>query len=253
MKRNNYLSLLGITLCLISTSSFAIDAKSQLIGMAEKLSKANSFSVFMDVSYDSVQASGQKIEFGELHKVQIYRPNHFRIDTKTSDNEVDGITSDGSIMTIFNNSENVYSQSRSPGSIDQTIRYVVADLGMRVPLARMMVSTLPKELMALSGDNIEYVELNTLNKTPTHHIIGRMEGVDFQVWIMPNMLPERIVLNYKNDPGQPQFRATFSNWNLNPNFSNSTFTFIPQKGAEKIPTVLPGMKEDTKKETKGAE
>lgn len=246
MKRNNYLCLWVITLCLISTNSFAIDAKSQLIGMAEKLSKANDFSVFMNVSYDSIQTSGQKIEFDELHKVQIQRPNHFWIDTKTSDNEMDGITSDGSIMTIFNNNENVYSQSSSPGSIDQTIRYVVADLGMRVPLARLMVSTLPQELMALSGDDLEYVELNTLKNTPTHHIIGRTADVDFQVWIMPNMLPERIVLTYKSVPGQPQFRATFTDWNLNPNFSDSTFTYIPQKGAEKIQTVLPGIKEDTK-------
>ena len=246
MKRNNYLFLCAVTLSLISTSAFAIDAKSLLVGMAERLSKTNNFSVFMNISYDSVQASGQKIEFSELRKVQVHRPNHFRVDSKASDNEIEGLISDGSIMTTFNNSENVYSQTPSPGSIDQTIRHAVGKLGIRVPLARMLVSTLADELMELTGDNLEHIELNTLKNAPTHHIAGRTEDVDFQVWIMPNMLPERIVLTYKNVPGQPQFRATLSNWNLNPKFSNSTFAFIPQKGAEKILTVMPGIKQKTK-------
>jgi hypothetical protein len=61
--------------------------------------------------------------------------------------------------------------------------------------------------------------------------------VDFQLWIADGDQPPplRAVLTYKNDPGQPQFRAQFSDWNLAGEPPDSTFTFAPPVGANKIP------------------
>lgn len=52
-------------------ASGAIDAKSQLDGMAKKLAGARQFSVSIHMNYDVVQASGQKIQFSEVRKVWI--------------------------------------------------------------------------------------------------------------------------------------------------------------------------------------
>jgi hypothetical protein len=49
----------------------------------------------------------------------------------------------------------------------------------------------------------------------------------------------RAVLTYRNDPGQPQVRAEFSDWNLATEPTDSTFTFVPPTGANKMRAVEP--------------
>jgi len=230
--------------------SGAIDAKSQLYGMAKKLAGARHFSVSIDMNYDVVQASGQKIQFSELRKVQVIRPNYLRVDTQQSDGDAGGLIFDGKTLTLFSTPENVYSQTTHSGDVDSAVRYAVGKLGIRVPLARMLTTTLPQELQKLST-KVDYVEHNILRTTPSHHIAGQMRDVDYQVWIDKDMLPTRMVLTYKNEPGQPQFQAVFSSWNLTSNIDASTFTFMPAKNAEKIPTLLPASRKNGMNKTQG--
>ena len=71
-----YLSTGLIALGLVSGIALAADdAKSQLMAMATKLAEAKQFSVSMRMGYDAVQKDGQKIEFGEIRKTLISRPN----------------------------------------------------------------------------------------------------------------------------------------------------------------------------------
>ncbi|MBV8173453.1 MAG: DUF2092 domain-containing protein, partial [Verrucomicrobia bacterium] len=61
-------------------------------------------------------------------------------------------------------------------------------------------------------------------------------GVDFQVWVAQGNqpLPRRIVITYKDEPGQPQFWAHLSNWNLAPVISDALFAFTPPNGADRV-------------------
>jgi hypothetical protein len=60
--------------------------------------------------------------------------------------------------------------------------------------------------------------------------------VDFQVWVADGdkPLPQRVVITYKKDKGQPQFRALFSDWNLAPAITDATFSAKPPEGAAKV-------------------
>ena len=80
------------------------------------------------------------------------------------------------------------------------------------------------------------MEKTLIDGVPTHHLAGRTETVDYQVWIAEGAqpLPLRVVLTYKNAEGQPEFRAQFSDWNLAPKVQDSQFTFTPPEGARKI-------------------
>ena len=224
-------------------ASGTIDAKSLLDGMAKKLAGARQFSVSIHMNYDVIQASGQKIQFSEVRKAQISRPNYLRVDSQQSDGDAGGLIFDGKTLTLFSTTENVYSQTTHPGDVDAAVRYAVAKLGIRVPLARMLTSTLPHELQKLST-TVDYVERNILGAMPTDHIAAQTKNVDYQVWIRKDMLPTRMILTYKNEPGQPQFQAVFSSWNLTSGINDSTFTFTPAKGAERIPTLLPAPRQD---------
>ena len=227
-----------LLLGLAGGSVFAADAQSRLDGMATKLAEAEAFSVTIDMTYDVLQASGQQIQFGEKREVRVRRPNHIRIDSRQSDGDVVNLIYDGQALTLSHPDQKVYSQVGHEGDIDSVLRYAVGTLGIRTPLARMLLTSLPQDIRRLT-QRLVYVEQNTLGENATHHLAGRTKDVDFQVWVAEDDLMQRIVITYKNHPGQPQFQADFTDWNMTASLSDEDFAFTPPKDAESIPMLLP--------------
>jgi hypothetical protein len=204
--------------------------------MSEYLAQAGRFSVSARDGYDVVQESGQKIEFGEVRKVTVSRPDHLRIEAERSNGEKGLVIFDGRQITIYLPNENVYASASKPGTIDETIQYAVSDLKIRVPLAMMLLSTLPSEIDSRVA-SADYVEKTTILDVPCDHLAVRTrQGVDFQVWVAQGEqpLPRRIVITYISETGQPQFWADLSDWNLAPEISDALFAFTPPNGAERI-------------------
>jgi hypothetical protein len=218
-------------------------AEMHLEQLAKKLAGAKQFSFTMHIDYDVMQASGQKVQFSEVREVKVSRPDRIRVDTRQSDGDTGGLIFDGKDFTLFSTSANVYSKVNRPSNLDEAIRHAVGKLGVRVPLARMLLSSLPQEMKRLNR-KVDYVEQNTLGSTPSDHIAVQANNVDYQIWIAQDMLPRRVVITYKNEPGQPQFQADLTDWNMSPQISSSSFTFVPPKGAEKIRTLLPAVRAD---------
>jgi len=207
-----------------------------LKNMSQYLAQAERFSVTIRDAYDAVQQSGQKIEYGEVRKVTVSRPDRLRFEVERSDGEKGLVIFNGKDLTVYTADKNVYATVARQGSLDQVIKYALEDLKIRVPLAVMLLSTLPSELdnLVVSAD---YVETTTITDVPCDHVAARTSrGVDFQVWVAQGSqpLPRRVVITYKEEPGQPQFWADLSNWNLAPEVSDALFTFTPPEGADRI-------------------
>ncbi|MGA8654563.1 MAG: DUF2092 domain-containing protein [Chthoniobacterales bacterium] len=207
-----------------------------LKNMSQYLAQAEHFSVTIRDGYDAVQASGQKVEFGSLRKVTVSRPDRLRIEVERSDGEKNLVIFDGKDITVYTAKKNVYATVSRPGTLDQAIQYAIDDLKIRLPLALMLLSTLPSELdkLVVSAD---YVEATTITDVPCDHIAAQTStGVDFQVWVAQRSepLPRRVVITYKDETGQPQIWADLSNWNLAPEVSDALFTFTPPNGADRI-------------------
>jgi len=221
----------------VNSTAVAADAAALLTGMAEKLSGADRFSVTMLIRYDSLQESGQVIEFSERRELTLQRPQKLRVEARQSDGDEGGLILDGSNITQFNLSEGVYSQVEQKGDVDSTIRYAVGKLGIRFPLARLLVTNLSEEL-GRKIERVAFIETDQLGDVPVEHILAVGPDVDSQLWIRPDKLPSRIVLTYKNAPGQPRFRADFVDWNLDPDIEPDTFGYIAPAGTEKVPVVI---------------
>lgn len=206
-----------------------------LAGMADYLAGLPGFKVSLVCSYDVVQDSGQKIEFSELRKVSLARPDKLRIEQIASDGAQDLVVFDGKDITIYNDQLDVFSQAPQPGSIDDSVVYFVRDLGIRLPLSAMLSSRLPEEL-EYRVKSVDYVEFTDILGPPAHHIAARSNTVDFQVWITDGErpLPLRVVITYKTEPGQPQFRALFLDWDEQSPTVSETFRFEPPADARKI-------------------
>lgn len=211
------------------------EAEDVLMRMAKFLAKTPQFSFNLKSSFEVLQESGQKIEFGESRKVIVNRPNGLRVEVAHSDGEQHLVLYDGKEITAFSPSKNVYAQTPKSGGIDEAVKYFLRDLGMRLPLAMLLTSQFPAEIDRRT-QALDYVEHTVIDGVPAHHLAGRTETVDYQVWIPddPKPLPLRIVLTYKNSEGQPAYRAEFSEWNLKPEIKDSLFAFTPPKEAKRI-------------------
>lgn len=211
-------------------------AMSVLKRMADFLSKAQRFSLTQEISYDAVQESGQKIEFGSARMVTIIRPNRARMDITDRDGSKSGFIFDGKQIAVFDTDPNVYATVSKPGTLDEAVDYFTQELDMVMPLGELFSSDLPNRLSDVV-DSIYYVDESIIDGVNCDHLAARTAKTDFEIWIAKGEkpLPHRVVINYKNEVGQPQFRAQLSDWNLSPKISDSYFAFTPLAGAKKIP------------------
>jgi hypothetical protein len=210
-------------------------ARTMLMRMAGYMAGLPAFSVRIVSSYDVVQASGQKIEFAERRQLILNRPNRLRVETERSDGHRSVAVFTGTELVLIDLTGKVYASERQPGALDESILHLVSDLRMRLPLAMILMSRLPADFERRVR-SVDYVEKTALFGVPAHHLAARGDTVDMQVWVSDGAkpLPLRVVLTYKDEPGQPEFRAQFVDWNLAPAIGEATFRAPIPAGAQKI-------------------
>ena len=215
------------------------EAKAILMKMAEFMAKAPAFSMTLRSGYDAIQEDGQYIEFGEIRRILLQRPDRLRVETERSNGEQALTLFDGKKISVFKPEDNVYSQIEKPGTVDDAIVYLVRDLQFTLPLARMLHTGFVQHLEKKKITAISYVEENTLFDVVTDHLAIRTDDVDMQIWVAQGdePLPRRVILTYMNAPGQPQFRGDFTEWSFSPKAASDSFTFIPPADAEQIPVI----------------
>lgn len=211
-----------------------VAAREILLRMARYLAGTPRFNVNITASYDTVQATGQQIEFGETLTIDVSRPKGLRVEAVGSDGKRQWLLFDGLTLATYSPDANAYAQAAKPGDIDTAVTYFLNDLQMRLPLAALLLSRFPDEVGTRS-QVVDYVEKTAIFGAPAHHLAGRTEVLDYEVWVAEGAqpLPQRIVLTYREAAGQPAFRAQFSNWNLAPP-GRVEYTFTPPADARKI-------------------
>lgn len=211
------------------------EAMAIAIRMADFLAQAQSFSVTADIRFDAVQESGQKIEFGETRKIVLARPERLRIDSTKRSGEKSQLIFNGQSLSLNYEDAKVYASEPKAGTVDEVIRHLMGDLDIRLPLGEMLSSG----LVGLLKEKIQeavYVEESVIDGVICDHVAFRGEDRDMQVWVAKNgdPLPQRVVITYKSEDGQPQFQAQFSDWDLAPEVSDTLFAFTPPQDARKV-------------------
>ena len=211
------------------------EAKQILTRWAEALAKAQRFSVIVDTGWDSVQPSGQKVEFGSTNTVTVSRPDHLRVAFDHRNGTHRGFRFDGKTIAVFDQGDKVYATVEKPGTSDIAVDYFIDEMQMPLPLSDIFSNTLPE--LAETVVSLNYVEEATLAGVRCDHLAGTRRNVDFQLWISQGDKPllQRLIFTYKEAEGDPQRWAQFSNWNFSPEISDSFFAFTPPEGFEKIP------------------
>jgi len=206
-----------------------------LMNFVQFLTSQKSFSYTAEMGYEAVQESGLRLEFGATRKVTIQRPNRVRVEAQRRDGGKRLVIIDGKEISVFDENENVYAIVPKQGTLTEIIDYIVDELQMPVPLGELMSDDLTQVL----------IEKTTFGRTIGESIIAGIrcdnlviqnDEVDIQLWIEKGdqPLPRRIVITYKNEPGEPQFWAQFVAWDLSPDVDDKQFTFQPPADADRI-------------------
>ena len=205
-----------------------------LRSMSDYLEEAPELSFRADIAYDSVLAEGQKLQYGGVAQISIRRPDRLRVLYDGDERPRQSIIA-GEAFTMLDRDANVYFKARVPPELGAAIDHVFDTYGFSVPIADLLYPD-PYQTLTGSVESGFVVGHHPVAGTPCHHLAFSQEAIDWQIWIEdgPAPLPRKLVITYKNEPGSPQYSATFSEWDLEPRISKDYFDFQPPVGSDEI-------------------
>jgi hypothetical protein len=215
-------------------------ARAVLQRMADFLARQRKATVTVRASYDVVQPDGEKLEFGEVRHVTLQRPDKVRVDAVGTDGRRHEVVFDGRTISVADPDQDAYTQIPMQGDLDQALTRFTEDLGMRFPLKELVSTRLPEHLRQLVT-SARFVGTAVIDGKAYDQVAARGPEADFQVWVPQegDPLPLRLVITYRDEPGAPQYRATFRRWDAHPELPRDAFTFEPPPGAQRLAVIAP--------------
>jgi hypothetical protein len=204
--------------------------------MSDFLASVSAIRFSAHVSYDAVQESGQKIEFGNDRQVSARRPNRARVEVMHWDGPGEALIYDGEHLSLSIPDHRVYAYLVRKGTTAEAIDELVLEHGVPSPLADLLHPELYAEVADRVTSGIRVGEA-TLDGVACDQLAFRSEKLDFQIFIRKGdePVPLRLVIDYRNAEGRPQFRATLRDWELNPDLPEELFRFVPAAGSQRVP------------------
>jgi hypothetical protein len=210
--------------------------QSRMRAALERLVAAKQLEFSADVAHDAIQKDGQRIEFGASRTYSVRRPDRVLVEAVTRDGHERGALFDGAQVVVWDATEGVYAAAPFTGTIDAAIDYLRDQLDVPLPLSGLLRSDIGSRLTG-AARSARFVAAETIEDALCDHFAIRGDDVDAQVWIAQGKEPVvcRLVLTYREEPGEPQFEADFYDWDFDADFDDDLFTFRPPKHAQRIP------------------
>lgn len=229
----------GNFLALISTCGVAqtpgIDPRArQFLQRASLyLQQQSSYRFQANITYDDVMSPDLKLQYHAVTQVRVTRPNKLRVDYEGDHRRV-SFFYDGTTFTLADRIANVYGTLPSSGSIENTLDQILAKYDFSVPLADFVMDNLYQTLTGKVKKGY-YLGLSQVLGRPAHHLAFTQDNINWQIWIQTGKQPliRKLLIDYKDLPGSPQYAATFSEWDFRPQPAQ-TFVFTPPPQATSV-------------------
>lgn len=203
-------------------------------------SGADRFRLVAEIAYDVVQDNGQALEFGAIRTMLVQKPGLARIEEARRDGTRSELVMDGERIWYHTPGERAYGTARQPGDIEVSLDFVALEMGIAQPLADLL-TTDPLSHFTEGLNSAVVVGPSTIDGVDCTQLAYRNDVADFQVWLSneANAGLKRLVISYRDAPGQPQFRATVIEFDADPDIGPESFRFSPPDGAEKLRFIVP--------------
>ena len=190
--------------------------------------KARTMRVYQDGSGDFLHI---------VHAVNVItrKPDHLAVNV-TGDDGASKLIYDGKEVSTIDETDNKYAQIAMSGDLNNVMEEVSDRLHIDFPLADFLTSDPAKSFLTgvTSGKEVDMVKIDG---TPCRHLFFTQSGgTELELWVENNdrALPRRLVVTYRALPGQPNFIAELSDWNIGVKTEDFAFQFQPPPGATKV-------------------
>ncbi len=238
LRRGTWLPVFLLSMNGVSASSEekAIEPKVEeaLREMTEALTERSAFAFKAEVSLDELHETGLEVQKSALRTMAVQRPN--RIATSVDGDWGDrSAWYDGKTVSVLDQRHNTYSVLETPESIDTALDFLADEYDIVLPLADFIRTDVCESLTS-AAELGAYVGLHDVDGILCHHLALANDFLEWQIWIDAGErpLPRKMVINYKDEPGEPQFTARFLSWNLSPDFPDELFQFVPPENAREM-------------------
>jgi hypothetical protein len=216
-----------------SSSAETVDPAQRLQRMSDTLARARHLTFKATRHLDAALVDGTaRAESADI-EVWVSRPRMLRA-RSTSAAAIRGFYTDGTRVSLLDESMNLYASEPLSGTIDEVFDVLDERYGFTPPLAEFILNDPYRKLSTLI-QNSAFAGTERLNGEECDHLTLTGEVADADLWISrTDYLPRRFVATFKDREGSPQLKIDFSEWNLSPALDDALFAFTPPAGAEKI-------------------
>lgn len=209
-------------------------ARTALAHMGETL-RAPAFSFQARTIRVYAGKQGEPLHIFHALDVTVRRPNRLLVN-RNGDDGASKLVYDGKTLYVYIADGNRYASIPVPDTIAGMMRVAMGRLGVDFPLADFLTDTPDKAFLSgvVSGGVADTV---TIDGTPCLHLFfTQPPDIELELWLENNerSLPRRLVVTYRALPGQPNFIATFADWNFSIHPADADFAFQPPAGATRV-------------------
>ncbi|MBI1283455.1 MAG: DUF2092 domain-containing protein [Thiobacillus sp.] len=195
------------------------------------LASLKQFSVRTQNTVEEVLDLGQKVQLDSANILMIKRPN--KLLAKRHGDIIDqSFSYDGKTLSLYNASHNYFASVPAPDNIEAMLDYARESLGIIAP-ASDLVYTNAFPLMMEHVWSAIIVGKAAIGGVTTDHLVFSRPDVDFQIWVPETgaPLPLKYVVTDKLHFAHPSTTVVMSDWNVDPNLTDSVFNFQPPQNA----------------------
>lgn len=237
MKKNFYVT--GIFL-LLSISAFSqekyqdstalmiLDKMSALVG------EAKSMGFYTQLSKDVAYAEDFFIKEFESSEIVLKGPNKFFVKSD-GERKSEMFAYQGDQVVYYSFLNNIYTAAEAPDNLIETLDWLYHSFDIEFTFADFLYPNFTSELIE-NMDYIEFLGTVILDGKRVFHIGTANENMTVQFWISDGayFLPQKILITNLGGAYAHQVEADFSDWEINKEYPDSIFEFLPPPGAKQI-------------------
>jgi hypothetical protein len=209
-------------------------AEQLLSRSCEDLASSKAFTFHAEIIFDKVLPSNVKLQFAAAADYAVQRPDQLAVEFH-SDLGGKEIWYDGTNVTIFDPPHMVYASTEVPASIDGMMEQLEEAHNLSIPLADLAYSH-PCEMFRKGIIFSAYIGVSDVTGEDCDHLAFTKGNLDWQIWLKRTgkQLPRKVVINYRNAPGSPEYIGVLSDWKFPESIPARVFRPDLPKDAKRI-------------------
>ena len=199
-------------------------ARKEIDRMCAAIGHLTSYRLSAESLTDEALPSGQLVQVGRTSELKVARPDRLAVTVTRDDGTHWSLWLSGGSLVLLDETEKRYARVTLPPSLDEALEELADRYDLCLPLSDLVSGLQRADLLARAESGL-YVGTETVAGQVCHHVLFRQPVADWQAWVEAGdaALPRRILMTYKDEPGQPGYQATITEWDTAPQFDKETW------------------------------